>query len=191
MTNILFIVGSTRKNSFNRQLAKITEKLIAKYASNNCSQIQVSYLDFNDVPFFNQDTEFPPPYSVSRIRSEFSKADGIWIFTPEYNQSYPGYLKNLIDWLSRPLKKNDFSSGTAIQHKKITISGVSGKSAAGNSRKKLSELLTYVGADLFFGEGTGIALNGQSFATDTLSLTDENLEKLHSQVLEFLSYVKD
>ena len=52
MTNILFIVGSTRKNSFNRQLAKITEKLIAKYASNNCSQIQVSYLDFNDVPFF-------------------------------------------------------------------------------------------------------------------------------------------
>jgi hypothetical protein len=61
MTNILFVIGSTRKNSFNRQLANITEKLIAKYASNNCSQIQVSYLDFNDVPFFNQDTEFPPP----------------------------------------------------------------------------------------------------------------------------------
>ena len=48
MTNILFVIGSTRKNSFNRQLANITEKLIAKYASNNCSQIQVSYLDFND-----------------------------------------------------------------------------------------------------------------------------------------------
>ena len=191
MTNILFVIGSTRKNSFNRQLANITEKLIAKYASNNCAQIQVNYLDFNDVPFFNQDIEFPTPETVAKIRDEFSKANGIWIFTPEYNQSYPGYLKNLIDWLSRPLKKNDFSSGTAIQHKKITISGVSGKSAAGNSRKKLSELLTYVGADLFFGEGTGIALNGQSFATDTLSLTDENLEKLHSQVLEFLSYVKD
>ena len=191
MTNILFVIGSTRKNSFNRQLANITEKLIAKYASNNCAQIQVTYLNFDNLPFFNQDIEFPTPEAVAKIRDEISKANGIWIFTPEYNQSYPGYLKNLIDWLSRPLKKNDFSSGTAIQNKKVTISGVSGKSAAGNSRKKLSELLTYVGADLFLGEGTGIALNGQSFATDTLSLTDENLEKLHSQVLEFLSYVKD
>ena len=191
MTNILFIVGSTRKNSFNRQLAKITEKLIAKYASNNCSQIQVSYLDFNDVPFFNQDTEFPPPDSVSRIRSEFSKADGIWIFTPEDNQSDPGYWKNLIDWLSRPLKKNDVASGTSAQNKKITISGVSGKSAAGNSRKKLSELLTYIGTDLFLGEGTGIALNGQAFATETLILSEDDLQKLHSQIVDFLAYVKD
>ena len=191
MTNILFVIGSTRKNSFNRQLANITEKLIAKYASNNCAQIQVNYLQFDNLPFFNQDIEFPTPEAVAKIRDEISKANGIWIFTPEYNQSYPGYLKNLIDWLSRPLKKNDFSSGTAIQNKKVTISGVSGKSAAGNSRKKLSELLTYVGADLFLGEGTGIALNGQSFATDTLSLTDENLEKLHSQVLEFLRFVKE
>ena len=191
MTNILFIIGSTRRNSFNRQLAKITEKLIAQYASNNCSQIQVDYLDFSYVPFFNQDTEFPTPESVSKVRNQISVADGVWIFAPEYNQSYPGYLKNLIDWLSRSLKKNDFSSGTSIQNKKITISGVSGKSAAGNSRKKLSELLTYVGANLFLGEGTGIALNGQSFATDTLTLTDEDLQKLHSQVVDCVSFVKD
>ena len=191
MTNILFVIGSTRKNSFNRQLANITEKLIAKYASNNCAQIQVTYLNFDNLPFFNQDIEFPTPETVEKIRHEFSSADGIWIFTPEYNQSYPGYLKNLIDWLSRPLKKNDFSSGTSAQNKKITISGVSGKSAAGNSRKKLSELLTYIGTDLFFGEGTGIALNGQAFATETLILSKDDLQKLHSQVLEFLSYVKD
>ena len=191
MTNILFVIGSTRKNSFNRQLANITEKLIGKYASNNCAQIQVNYLQFDNLPFFNQDIEFPTPEAVAKIRDEFSKADGIWIFTPEYNQSYPGYLKNLIDWLSRPLKKNDFSSGTSAQNKKITISGVSGKSAAGNSRKKLSELLTYIGTDLFFGEGTGFALNGHSFATDTLSLTEDDLEKLHSQVVDFLSFVKD
>lgn len=190
MTNILFIVGSTRENSFNRQLAKITEKLIAKYALNNCVQIQVTYLNFSNIPFFNQDTEFPAPESVSIIRHEFSKADGVWIFTPEYNQSYPGYLKNLIDWLSRPLKKNDFSSGTTAQNKKITISGVSGKSAAGNSRKKLSELLKYINCDLFYEEGTGIALNGQSFKTDILSLTEENLESLEIQVFDFLQYVK-
>lgn len=191
MTNILFVIGSTRKNSFNRQLANITEKLIAKYASNNCAQIQVSYLNFDNLPFFNQDIEFPTPESVETIRNEISSADGIWIFTPEYNQSYPGYLKNLIDWLSRSLKKNDFSSGTAIQNKKITISGVSGKSAAGNSRKKLSELLTYVEADLFMNEGTGFALNGESFKTDILNISDKDLEKLHIQVLDFLRFVRE
>ena len=114
MTNILFVIGSTRKNSFNRQLANITEKLIAKYASNNCAQIQVSYLNFDNLPFFNQDIEFPTPEVVQTIRNEIYSADGIWIFTPEYNQSYPGYLKNLIDWLSRSLKKNDFSANGLV-----------------------------------------------------------------------------
>ena len=49
--------------------------------------------------------EFPTPGEILRVRDEVSKADGIWIFTPEYNHSYPGGLKNLLDWLSRPVKK--------------------------------------------------------------------------------------
>ena len=89
------------------------------------------------------------------------------------------------------LKKNDFSSGTSAQNKKITISGVSGKSAAGNSRKKLSELLTYIGTDLFLGEGTGIALNGESFKTDILNISEKDLDKIYSQVLDFLRFVKE
>ena len=190
MTNILFIVGSTRKNSFNRQLAKITEKLIAKYASNNCSQIQVSYLDFNDVPFFNQDTEFPPPDSVSKIRSEFSKADGIWIFTPEYNQSYPGLLKNLFDWLSRPMDVTNFANPTAVQGKKVTASGAGGRNMTKSCREKLNELLEYIKMDVMKEPQTGIALGMEAWVKGEFKLTEEQLNELRLQVEKFVEFIK-
>ena len=52
MKKILFIIGSLRKESFNRQLALEAEKMIG-------SQADVTYLDYSDVPIINQDIEFP------------------------------------------------------------------------------------------------------------------------------------
>ena len=54
MKNILFIVGSLRKDSFNRQLAKEAENYLAGKA-------EITYLDYTDVPFVNQDIEYPAP----------------------------------------------------------------------------------------------------------------------------------
>nr|MCR5755668.1 NAD(P)H-dependent oxidoreductase [Acetatifactor sp.] len=45
-----------------------------------------------------------------------NSADGIWFFTPEYNYEIPGVLKNLLDWLSRPLQANDWSGGSWISY---------------------------------------------------------------------------
>ena len=90
MKNMLFIVGSLRKQSFNRQLAALAEKMLA-------GRYNITYLTFEDVPLMNQDLEASVPAAVSRVRKEVLAADGIWIFTPEYNFSYPGLLKNLFD----------------------------------------------------------------------------------------------
>ena len=92
MKKILFIIGSLRAKSFNRQLANEAMKIIGDRA-------EVSELNFNDLPRLNQDIENPEPMVVARIRKTVSEADAIWIFTPEYNLSYPGHLKNLLDWL--------------------------------------------------------------------------------------------
>ncbi len=54
MKTILFIIGSTRKKSFNRRLAKMAEEQLNGIAT-------VKYLEFGGLPFFNQDTEFPTP----------------------------------------------------------------------------------------------------------------------------------
>ncbi|MDY4853907.1 MAG: NADPH-dependent FMN reductase, partial [Prevotella sp.] len=93
MKKILFIIGSLRKESFNKKLAKEVEEMLARRAT-------VEYLDYSDVPLMNQDIEFPAPEAVKRVREKVAEADALWIFSPEYNYSYPGHLKNLIDWLS-------------------------------------------------------------------------------------------
>ena len=60
-----------------------------------------------------------------------------------------------------------------MRGKKATISGAAGKSAAAHARKKLSELLGFMGVDLFNGEGNGVALSGESFGSDTLVVTED------------------
>ena len=52
-----FIVGSLRKDSFNRQLAKEAENYLAGKA-------EITHLDYTDVPFVNQDIEYPAPAAV-------------------------------------------------------------------------------------------------------------------------------
>ncbi|MGI6239246.1 MAG: NADPH-dependent FMN reductase [Christensenellales bacterium] len=92
---ITAIVGSLRENSCNRQLAMMAIERIGARAD-------VEILEYGDVPLFNQDAERPAPASVKRVRDAVRASDGVWFFTPEYNHSYPGVLKNLVDWLSRP-----------------------------------------------------------------------------------------
>ena len=58
MSKVLFIVGSLRQGSFNHQLAEQAEKALAGKA-------EVSYLDYKDVPFFNQNIESPAPAAVA------------------------------------------------------------------------------------------------------------------------------
>jgi NAD(P)H-dependent FMN reductase len=184
MKQILFIIGSTRKHSFNRQLAQQTAAYLEGKAD-------VQWLDFSDVPFLNQDDEFPAPPAVAAARKAVQAADGLWIFAPEYNYSYPGYLKNLIDWLSRPLDASNMAAGTAAKGKKVTVSGVSGKSAAQGSRTKLAELLNFIGMNVYGGLGEGFSLTVSDYKTDDLTLPPDDLARLHQQADAFLQFLDD
>lgn len=62
---------------------------------------------------------------MKKVRDMVKAADGTWLFTPEYNYSIPGTVKNLLDWLSRPLSPVYGENDTAIQDKISTSSGVS------------------------------------------------------------------
>ena len=97
---IIAIVGSLRKDSLNRQLALETGRLIV-------DKVDFELLDYSDVPLLNQDYEYPAPDAVKRVRGIVKAADGIWFFTPEYNHYFSGVLKNLIDWLSRPVSETE------------------------------------------------------------------------------------
>ena len=173
MAKILFIVGSLREKSFNRQLADTAKAIIGNRA-------EVAELDYSDLPLLNQDIEQPEPAAVARIRQAITEADALWIFTPEYNLSYPGHVKNLLDWMSRPVKPLDYATPTCINGKKVAVSGAGGKFATANSRAKLSELLTFIKADLL-PEQTGVAVNPEAWTTDVLTLSDEQKAELNVQ----------
>ena len=170
MKKILFIIGSLRAKSFNRQVANVAKEMIGNRA-------EVQELDYSDLPLLNQDVEQPEPEVVARIRKEIAEADGLWIFTPEYNMSYPGHLKNLLDWISRPVKFMDYGTPTCINGKRVALSGAGGKAATASCRAKLTELLTFIKADVL-PEQVGIAVPGEAWGTDVLVLTDEQKAQL-------------
>lgn len=179
MKKILFIVGSLRAKSFNRQVARVAKEIIGGSA-------EVQELDYSDLPLLSQDIEQPELEAVARIRKEVSEADGLWIFTPEYNMSYPGHLKNLLDWLSRPVKPMDYGTPTCINGKRVAISGAGGKAATADCRAKLTELLTFLKAEVIK-EQVGIAVPAEVWGTDVLVLTDEQkaaLKALADKLIE-------
>lgn len=112
---IVAIVGSLRKDSFNRQLALEARRLVGDRA-------EFEFLTYDDVPFMNEDLEHPAPNAVKRVREVIQQADGVWFFTPEYNHYFPGVLKNLLDWLSRPISS---SEPQVLSGKPAAISGAS------------------------------------------------------------------
>ena len=160
--NILFIVGSLRKQSFNRQLAEEARKIIGSRAS-------TSILEWADVPVLNQDEEFPAPAPVQRVRDAVAAADAIWFVTPEYNHSMPGGFKNLVDWLSRPLQDG---SPAVIMKKTATYSAFSGGSCGRYVMAAVIPTFEFLQLDLIKVPSTSGGFNRQEYETNVLQVTD-------------------
>jgi len=92
---IAVIVGSLRRESFNRKLADAIVKLAPPEFS--FKQVQIG-----DLPLYNQDDDANQAASVKRLKAEIGAARGLLFVTAEYNRSMPGVLKNAIDHASRP-----------------------------------------------------------------------------------------
>lgn len=92
---IAVLVGSLRRDSFNRKLAHALALLAPHTFTFEQSQL-------DDLPLYNQDDDDQPATSVQRLKAEIKKAHGLLFITPEYNRSIPGVLKNAIDHASRP-----------------------------------------------------------------------------------------
>ena len=164
---ITVLVGSLRRDSFNRKLADA----LAKLAPSNFTfkQAQIS-----DLPLYNQDDDGQQAPSVLRLKSEINMANGLLFVTPEYNRSLPGVLKNAIDHASRPYGQSAWAG------KPAGVLGVSvGAIGTALAQQHLRNVLAYLDVptmgqpeafihakDDLFGPDGSIGVGSQKFLQD-------------------------
>lgn len=112
MKNIAVIVGSLRKDSWNKRLALAMEVLAKDIW-------KVTYADIGALPHYNEDLWPNPPAAVGAFKQLVESSDGVLIVSPEYNRAMPGVLKNALDWASRP------SGKSSLKHKPVAFLGAS------------------------------------------------------------------
>jgi chromate reductase, NAD(P)H dehydrogenase (quinone) len=87
--------GSRRKGSYN-------QKLLNNAIERAPEGLEIVQIPIRDFPFFDQDEEADPPRAVRDAKALIQSADCVLLVSPEYDFGVPGYLKNAVDWLSRP-----------------------------------------------------------------------------------------
>ena len=105
--NVAVLVGSLRKESLNRKLAKSLIEL-------GPPELKLEIVEIGTLPLYNQDLDTAsPPAEWIAFRDAVRPADAVLFVTPEYNRSVPGALKNAIDVGSRPYGKSVYDKKPA------------------------------------------------------------------------------
>jgi chromate reductase, NAD(P)H dehydrogenase (quinone) len=163
---IAVLVGSLRKESLTRKMAKELMKL-------SPGSLKLEIVEIGGLPLYNQDNEDNPPAAWTEFRDRIKNVDGVLFVTPEYNRSVPGALKNALDVGSRPYGKSawDGKPGGVVS---VSPSAIGGFGANHHLRQSMVFLNmpamqqpeAYIGqaADLFDEHGSLVNESTREFA---------------------------
>ena len=128
---IAVLIGSLRKASFNRKLAKVLTELAPP-------SLQLDIVEINSLPFYNEDLDTAnPPVAWQEFRKKIAAYDGLLFLTPEYNRSVPAVLKNALDVGSRPYGQNVWNAKPAAVIS-LTLGALGGFGANHHLRQSLT-----------------------------------------------------
>lgn len=169
---IAVLVGSLRKESFNRKIAN-------EIAALNVPGLKFEQISIGELPFYNEDLEtdsLPPQWTAFRER--IRAADAVLFVTPEYNRSVPAVLKNAIDVGSRPYGKSVFA-GKPAAVASVSIGPISGFGANHHLRQSLVflDMPPLQQPEIYIG-------NAGSRFDDSGKLKDESTRKLLASFVE-------
>ena len=175
--NIAVVVGSIRKDSFNKKLARALEKLFP-------ADFSFTHVRIDDLPLYNQDDDGNPAPSVVRLKGEIKAAQGLLFVTPEYNRSIPGVLKNAIDHASRPYGQS------AWDGKPAGVIGASvGAIGTALSQQHLRNILAYLNAPTL-GQPEAFIHNKEGLYEADGSLSEGSRKFLQGWVEAYVGWVK-
>lgn len=94
--DVAVLVGSLRKDSINRKVARALIALAPP-------ELKLEIVEIGQLPLYNQDLDTAePPLAWRTFRDRMHRAEAVLFVTPEYNRSIPAPMKNAIDVGSRP-----------------------------------------------------------------------------------------
>ncbi|MBP1663726.1 MAG: NAD(P)H-dependent oxidoreductase [Bacteroidetes bacterium] len=168
---IAVIVGSLRKESFNRKMAvALTE--------NAPEQLSFEFLEIGNLDLYSEDLDATPPQAWVEFRNKVKSFDGVLFVTPEYNRSFPGVLKNAIDVASRPWGQSVWG-GKPAAIVSVTIGGLGAFGASNHLRQVLAFL------------GMPTMTQPEAYIGNATSLFDDNGRLNNDSTLDFVkSYMK-
>ncbi|MDD9150232.1 NAD(P)H-dependent oxidoreductase [Sporolactobacillus sp. CQH2019] len=171
--NIGVLVGSLRKDSYNRLVAKTLAPLFPK-------DYHVNFIKLDDLSFYNQDfdDENRVPESWQTFRKTLQSIDAVLFVTPEYNRSVPAVLKNALDVGSRPYGQSVWDKKPAAIVS-VSIGGISGFGANHHLRQSLTFL------------NMPTLQQPEAYIGHVASLIDENGKITNENTLKFFQTIVD
>jgi chromate reductase len=162
---VAVVVGSLRKDSVSRKVAKALEALAPK-------SLKFQFVEIGQLPHFDQDLESDPPAEWVAFRNQVGAADAVLFVTPEYNRSVPGVLKNAIDVGSRPYGSSvwDGKPGAVISVSPGAIGGF-------GANHHLRQSLVFLNVP---------QLSQEAYVGNAFALFDDNGELVNEATTEFL-----
>ena len=162
--NVAVVVGSIRKDSVSRKLAKAFAALTPN--------LKFNIVEIGDLPHFDQDFEAEPHAEWVRFRKEIAAADAVLFVTPEYNRSVPGVLKNAVDVGSRPYGSSVWNGkpGAVISLSPGAIGGF-------GANHHLRQSLVFLNVPL---------LSQEAYVGNAFALFDDSGELVNEGTAEFL-----
>ncbi len=177
--NILVVIGGISRDSLNKKFFNAIKGLAPE-------ELSFEEFDISTLPYFSQDIENDPPDAVIEWKDRIREADGILFVTPEYNRSFPGVLKNSIDWGSRPYGESVWDKKPAA----VTGASPSGVGTFG-AQHHLRQCLAYLNLfvmgqpELYFNSNKGLDEKGELKGEKPRELITEFWERF----VEFLDRV--
>ena len=174
---IAVVVGSLRKNSFNKKLALALAKLAP-------SDFLFEHVRIDDLPLYNQDDDGNPSEQVTRLRNHVKESQGLLFVTPEYNRSISGVMKNAIDHASRPYGKNVWDG------KPAGVIGASvGPIGTALAQQHLRNILAYLNVPVL-GQPEAFIHNKDGLYDEAGNIGKDSVKFLQGWVDQYVVFVK-
>jgi NAD(P)H-dependent FMN reductase len=139
---VLVFAGSTRSDSVNRKLAKVAAVQLEK------AGVSATLVELRNYPMpiyeGDREAEEGAPAEVTAFQELMRSHDALVIASPEFNGSFSALLKNLVDWVSRPVA----GEGPTALFRGKTAALLSASPGSGGGRRglrHLRELLEMIG----------------------------------------------